>query len=97
MKTMLEINKLSRNRFVNKEDFFELDARERNYYIGWSEGLEFIKNSIKEDESSCEFYVREMMKCLLKKNTSENIYTVDDFSFGWFDGYYESLKWFLEE
>ena len=97
MRNKLEIEEFLKKRYITKAEFYELNNKDKNYYIGWSEGLEFVKNAIDENEFYCEYYIREMMKCLLKKNTSENIYTVDDYSFGWFDGYYDSLKWALEE
>ena len=96
MKTILDIDKISRKKFINEKDFFELNEEKRNYYIGWSEGLCFIKNSINEDESSTKCHINFMIDCLLKKINREKNSGVNDFSFGWLEGYLESLKWFLE-
>ena len=96
MKTLLEINKLLRNKFTDEEDFFELDDEKRNYYIGWHEGLDFIKNVIKHDESRVYIYVSFMLDCIEKKMNLEHHAKANDFSYGWVEGYFESLKWFLE-
>lgn len=96
MKTLLDINKLLRKKFTNEEDFFELDEEKRNYYIGWYEGLDFIKNVLKYDEKLAHVYVDFMLGCVEKKMNLEYNAKANDFSFGWLEGYFESLKWFLD-
>lgn len=96
MKTVFEINKLSRKKFTNVDDFFELDEEKRNYYIGWYEGLDFVKNVIKHKESSAFIYINFMSDCIEKKMNLERDAKANDFSYGWLEGYLESLKWFLD-
>lgn len=96
MKTLLEINKLLRKKFTNEDDFFELDEKKRNYYIGWYEGLDFAKNVLKHDKVLASVYVNFMSDCIEKKMNLEHNAKANDFSYGWLEGYLESLKWFLD-
>lgn len=95
MKTIFEVNKILDNNLFAKYDLFIFGKKKQNYYIGWQEGLQFIKNVVEEDESSSQCYIEFMIDCMLKKLTKENNSKVSDFSFGWIEGYIESLRWFL--
>lgn len=96
MKTLLDVNELLRTKFVNKEDFSNIDEKNINYYIGWYEGLSFIKNTIQYDEHSSYKYISSMLACIEKKIIILSKTKDDDFSFGWLKGYFDSLRWYLD-
>lgn len=95
MKTLLEIDKLLRKKSVYGENFLNLDKEKRNYYIGWFEGLELIKNILEYDTNLACVYINFMSDCIEKKINLEQNAKAVDFSYGWLEGYLESLKWFL--
>lgn len=95
MKTLLEIDKLSRKKNIYGENFLNLDEEKRNYYIGWYEGLELIKNILEYDTNLACVYINFMSDCIEKKINLEQNAKAIDFSYGWLEGYLESLKWFL--
>lgn len=97
MKTLFEIEKLLKEKNICDENFFSLDEKKRNYYIGWHEGLDLIKNALEYDKHLAYIYINFMLDCIEKKIDREHCLKNIDFSYGWLDGYLESLKWFLNQ